>query len=440
LSSRLEDQRAGYCRHCGDRLPLIKRVKREEFCSEEHRGLFLSSTQIVALDRLRETDAQMQAAPQLEPEADHSMVAVAELPIDTTPEPPDPPMAGTIGPTAVDRPLRLVTLFDGDSHSIGGLLWEPVRPEPQWHGLALRFGLAEFHESSPEPIGEESSELLRVMADQVPADLPAELALPRNVSQLVPDLSPEETLELFSGDVSESNDDQVPAGVSTFIVATALPIQRMAAHRMAPMAEALELDTMLYLPGFSPRAELESLGDRGWALAEWMACSGPVEPQKMAAAQPEAIEAGEPLQAEIPIEPLLESGCHIVPVEVPSEPEAEPDLEAEPEPELPAFVTASNDLDEYALEGGSADTSSTQAGAEPVPAQIDWEERGMSEAVQNRTDQGSLPGLQALGERIANPFLHEPQPRPGSGTPRWTPATAELGTSAPLASEDWDIL
>jgi hypothetical protein len=64
----------------------------------------------------------------------------------------------------------------------------------------------------------------------------------------------------------------------------------------------------------------------------------------------------------------------------------------------------------------------------------------MSETAQSRAEQGNVAGLQALGERIANPFLHDTQPRPGTGRPRWTPVTAELGMGASMATEDWDIL
>jgi hypothetical protein len=221
---------------------------------------------------------------------------------------------------------------------------------------------------------------------------------------------------------------------------------------MAPMAEPLDLDTMLYLPGFSPEAERESLGGRGWGPADWVSGEAPVV--QNGASRLETILPGEPLYAEIALEPLLGSGCSIVAADLSAEGvdagEAEAELddqtqvEAAPDSahDLPAFVAESNDLDEFALESeievGAA--VGERANAAETPASIDWEERGMSEAVQSRTDQGSLAGLQALGERIANPFLHEPQPRPGSGTPRWTPATAALGTGAPLATEDWDIL
>src|SRR5690348_12671317 len=117
-----EDQRAGYCRHCGERLALIKRVKREEFCSEEHRERYLSSTQTVALNRLTE----MGFEPEPEPEPEY--IAVGE------PEPePDPPMAGTISPPPARWPMRLAALFDGDETRMGQ--WEPIKPEPQWHHL-----------------------------------------------------------------------------------------------------------------------------------------------------------------------------------------------------------------------------------------------------------------------------------------------------------------
>lgn len=269
MSSRLEDQRAGYCRHCGDRLPLIKRVKREEFCSEDHRELYLNSTKTVALDRLRESDAQMQSAPEMA----HERVAVAEMaaPMEQAPqappEPPDPPMAGTIGPRAVDAPLRLMTLFDSEDHRIGQ--WEPVRPEPQWHSIALQFGLAEFHEAEPAPMAEENSELARTIDEQAPAELRGELAFPRSISQLavMTELSPDQGLG-SEDDAGTELDDDARAPAFTYIDGTEPATQTMTAHRIAPLAEALDLDTMLYLPGFSPQAEMQSLGDRGWALAE----------------------------------------------------------------------------------------------------------------------------------------------------------------------------
>src|SRR3954454_5204210 len=98
-----EDQRAGYCRHCGERLALIKRVKREEFCSEEHRERYLSSTQTVALNRLTEMGFDA------EPEAEE-YTAAGQVFVETE---PDPPMAGTISPPPATWPMRLATLFDG---------------------------------------------------------------------------------------------------------------------------------------------------------------------------------------------------------------------------------------------------------------------------------------------------------------------------------------
>jgi hypothetical protein len=423
LSSRLEDQRAGHCRHCGEKLPLMKRVKREEFCSEEHRELFLNSSQIVALDRLRETGteggvAAAAAASQYSFGGAQTTVAVAETQAPAgPPEPPDPPMAGTIRPIAVDSPFRMLTFLDGAENRIGQ--WEPVRPEPQWHNLALHFGLAEFYEELPDAHTESGSELARPFPGQFPSAPEASPVLPRSEAPPLaePLPSPEELAAAERAAEQAARDaEPIPAPI-----APRLPLGPTSSHvparSVAPAPESVEIDTTLYLPGFSPQAEMASLGGAAWRFADWLGLDRGLLALDHVALIHQDTEHGQPIEAEFALALPLESCCFVEP-----EPIAEP--------EISVFVA----------ESGSFEGLMEEAGAPAAPVKKDGEESGMSEAVQSRADISGITGLQALGERIASPFLHEPQPRPGTAKPRWTPMTMTLGAGTPVATEDWDIL
>jgi len=452
LSSRLEeDQRAGYCRHCGERLPLIKRVKREEFCSEDHRERYLSSTQTVALNRLREME--LETAPFDEPapiavaEEEDRFVAAALAP------PPDPPMAGTIGPLAIDVPLQLATIFDGDESSIGH--WEPVKPEPQWQSLALAFGLAEFTDIAPAARQQEAGAGgAVVLTDSSPAETITELAMPRNGLPLSTNMEAEAAAALEAAERESAEAEAaaaIPAPLAGPVIKEQLQSGGGLSRHSSPVPEAAEIDTTVYLPAFSPSAVIDSLGHDdssrdNWGKTDWMWDALDVLPRDMKA--PMAAEEPNQLEAAITddfLAPPLESGCRIAPPDASAEtgPFTEDGFDEAPVLEAPGSIDAGSPekpaqpLVQVEEETESFEDFMDQIGTPGEPASQKSEERGMSEAVQSMAE---AVGSRALGERIAQPFLHEPQPRAGSGKPRWMPVTISLGAAAEGTTEDWDIL
>jgi hypothetical protein len=436
LSTRLEDdQRAGYCRHCGERLPLIKRVKREEFCSEEHRADYLNSTKDVALDRLREagTEALQHAlggAWDEQPPPAATVAAVMEpvsAPAAPEPEPtfaagslaasfndnsagePVPPLAGSIAPLAVRRPLRLAIVLDGDSGMASP--WEPILPEPEWSHLALRFGLAEFSECAPAVA--QTRSMTMAAASDGPADVIPSMAMPQNNNTVIPPMA---------GEGGSADPGHSGALMEPPLAGPVEPGPVSASEAMfrplVPVAEPVELDVTLYLSGFSPSAERGELaGAATWGEWKSVALAVPA-PQagipRLAAVEAEAMELV-PTGVRLP----LESGCV---AEAAVEP-ATPEMKFEAELESQASGTP---FDEHFFAPDEQTLVEAPMG----------EERGMSQAVQTTAP----AGLAQLGERLALPFTHEPRPRAGAGQPRWAPVTAAMNTSVEAATEDWDIL
>jgi hypothetical protein len=149
----------------------------------------------------------------------------------------------------------------------------------------------------------------------------------------------------------------------------------------------------------------------------------------------------EPVWGEPELVLALSSGC-VVEGEAVSAGEAV--LDGEAALESGAAATASAMTEALGQEPVSEDfeewDSLSGAASVPAPAKVDkLEERGMNDAGQQVAEAAEQVGTQTLGARIVNPFLRQPEPRAGSGKPRWTPVTVSLGAGEE-AAEDWDIL
>jgi hypothetical protein len=190
----------------------------------------------------------------------------------------------------------------------------------------------------------------------------------------------------------------------------------MPRRAVSPLPEDLELDTTLHLPAFLPPAFLGLRGEE-WPLADrinWEhEAPGGTAGQLTRGGESELV-FGEPA----PVRPM--SSCPLDPME--------------PAPAVfdPEAITEGQE---------SFEELADRLVEEAVPfvggGDRECEERGMSETVETLAA--------GIGARIAHPFLQEPQPWPGSGKPRWSPATVSLGAgdggATPERSmEDWDIL
>lgn len=170
------------CLHCQKPLPLLKRLKKERYCSEKHRGQYIASHQISAMEELTRTVRRVASPlPQLKvPEeliqpAETKQEDVESPPIQQDSAPPPGPLPETLEQSSDEASAtqaeedaskdseavaRLVAMVEADRHYLQQILDEaPVGIAVVSEKLAIQYvnswfrSTLGFHSEDPQSVG-----------------------------------------------------------------------------------------------------------------------------------------------------------------------------------------------------------------------------------------------------------------------------------------------